>query len=336
MLHRQNKTIKLLSALGLVVAAGLPALLAVSVQAAALSQVEVRFDSMQASQFTSGTVCAKPATTGGQTNVVVNFPAGYTVSTTLANWTVSTANLAWPTGGTAWPGIATATNATGQAVTFPSNSLTLGTLYCFNWTNNSTALQVPAAGNYSGTVTTGSDSGSFSTTTIANDQISVSAVVPQAFTFSLSGNTDALGTLSSSAVSSSAIPRYASIDTNAASGWQVWAKDSSSGLRSTATSYTISSAAGSNTTLTSGAEGFVTGVTTSQVSGSGTITVPAGFVGGANRGGGLDTSFRSLASSNGTALTARVTLTNNASISSLTPAATDYTDVITVVGAGMF
>lgn len=336
MLRNKNKSLKLLAALGLVVATGFPALLAATAQAASLSQIEVRFDRMQASQFTSGTVCAKSPTTGGQTTVIVTFPVGFTVSSSLPNWTVSTANLAWPTGAIAWPGIATATNVTTQAVTFPSTALTLGNLYCFNWTNTAAALQVAAAGNYTGTVAAGSDSGSFSTSTIANDQISVSATVPQAFTFSLSGNTDALGTLSSGSVANSSTPRFASIDTNAASGWQVWAKDSSAGLHSTAASYTVSSTAGSNATLTAGSEGFVTGVTTSQVGGAGVISVPAGFVGGANKGGGLDTTLRTMASSTGTAQTAHVTLTNNVSISTLTPAANDYTDVITVVGAGMF
>jgi hypothetical protein len=46
--------------------------------------------------------------------------------------------------------------------------------------------------------------------------------------------------------------------------------------------------------------------------------------------------LRSLASSNGTADTAVLTLTNHAAIGPLTPAATDYTDTITVVGAGLF
>jgi hypothetical protein len=59
-------------------------------------------------------------------------------------------------------------------------------------------------------------------------------------------------------------------------------------------------------------------------------------VGGASTGGGLDTTLRSLATSNGTANNAVLTLTNNVAIGATTPAATDYTDVITVVGAGLF
>jgi hypothetical protein len=79
------------------------------------------------------------------------------------------------------------------------------------------------------------------------------------------------------------------------------------------------------------------GVTSSQGAGSGTITVAAPFVGGATgKGGGLDTSLRTIASSNGTASNAVLTLTNNAAISTLTTAATDYSDTITLPAAAMF
>jgi hypothetical protein len=73
------------------------------------------------------------------------------------------------------------------------------------------------------------------------------------------------------------------------------------------------------------------------VSGSGTITVAAPFVGGSTgKGGGLDPSLRSLAASTGTADTAVLTLTNNVTISPTQAAATDYTDTITIIGAGLF
>ena len=79
------------------------------------------------------------------------------------------------------------------------------------------------------------------------------------------------------------------------------------------------------------------GVTSSQVGGTGTITVAAPFVGNATgKGGGLDTTLRSIASSDGPADTAVLSLKNNVAIGATTPAATDYTDTITVVGAGLF
>lgn len=315
------------------------------VQAASLTQAFVRFDRMKISAPTTGTVCANPVTVATEASVQVAFPAGYTVSTTTSNWTVNTTNLAWPTGGTAWPGIGTATAAAGQVVTFPSTDLTAGTLYCFNWTNTA-ALSITgsASANNSGSITTRDsgpsviDTASYATASISDDQILVTASVAQTFSFALSGNTDALGTLSTSSVVSSPTPRTATVNTNAKNGWYVWARDSSTGLNSSSAAATIASTTpGTNSTLSTGVEGYNTGVTQTQTSGSGTITVATPFVGGTTgRGGGLDTSLRTVASSNGTANNAVMTLTNNATISSTTAAASDYTDTITVVGAGLF
>lgn len=314
------------------------------VSAATLSRAFVRFDRMKISTATTGTICAEAATVATEASVLVSFPTGYTVSTTTGNWTVNTTNLAWPTGGTAWPGIGTATAASGQDVTFPSGDLTVGTLYCFNWTNTA-ALSIKSGATASnvGSVTTRDsgpttiDSASFSTASIADDQIVVTASVPQTFSFALSGNTDALGTLSSGSVSSSPTPRTITINTNAKNGWYAWARDANTGLNSASAAKTIASTTpGTASTLSAGTEGFNTGVTQSQVSGSGTITVATAFVGGASTGGGLDTSLRTIASSNGTANTAVLTLTNNVAISAITPSATDYTDTITVIGAGLF
>lgn len=315
-----------------------------AVYAGTLTQVFVRFDRMQTSTATTGTVCATPATTNTEASVLVAFPTGYTVGT-AGNFTVSTTNLAWPTGGTAWPGIATATNVTSQTVTFPSGELTVGTLYCFNWTN-SAAITVSASATSSntGTVTTQTsapatiDSAAYNTASVTNDQVTVTATVPSSFSFALSGNTDALGTLSTSSVTSSPTPRTATVNTNAKNGWMVWAKDANTGLTSATASATIASTTpGSNSTLAAGTAGYNTGITSSQSSGTGTIAVAAAFVGTATgQGGGLDTSLRTLASSDGTANNAVLTLKNNVAIAATTAAAADYSDIITVVGAGLF
>jgi len=307
-----------------------------SASAAALSQTLVRFDRMKASTPTTGTVCAKSATTG-QTNVVVTFPAGYTVGLS-ANWTTSTTNLAWPATASAWPTIQATGVAAGQAVTFTSGSLTAGTLYCFNW-SNTTALTTGTAGVYTGTVATSADAATpFATAAIADDQIAVSASVAPSFTFAINVNTDNLGQLATGSVSVSPTPRTATVNTNAKNGWYVWAKDATTGLNSASAASTIASTTpGSNSTLVAGTEGYNTGITQTQTSGSGTVSVAAGYVGGSTgKGGGLDTTLRTLASSTGTANNAVLTVTNNAAISSLTVPATDYTDTITLVGAGLF
>ncbi len=341
---RKIQTSRLALAAGFTLASMSATLLSMTAQAASLTQTFVRFDRMKVSQATTGTVCAKAATTATEASVQVSFPTGYTVSTTTANWTVSTTNLAWPAGASAWPGIATATAAAGQVVTFPSTDLTVGTLYCFNWTNTAAlSIKAGATASNSGTVTTRDsvpatiDTASFATASIADDQIVVTATVPQTFSFALSGNTDALGTLATGSVVSSPTPRTATVNTNAKNGWLVWAQDASTGLASASAGATIASTTpGSNSTLSAGTAGYNTGVTQTQTSGTGTVTVAAPFVGGASTGGGLDTTLRTLASSNGTANNAVLTLTNNVAISTTTPAATDYTDTITVVGAGLF
>ncbi len=344
-LHQQKRVTAIVLIVALILAAMVPVVLNNIAKAASLSQVSVRFDRMKISTATTGTVCAKPTTVATEASVQVTFPTGYTVSSTVGNWTVNTTNLAWPSGASAWPGIGTATAAAGQVVTFPSTDLTVGTLYCFNWTNTAAlSISGSASASNGGTVTTRDsvpatiDSSPFSTASIADDQIVVTASVPQSFSFALSGNTDALGTLSTGSIASSPTPRTATINTNAKNGWLVWAKDANTGLNSALAAKTIASTTpGSNSTIVANSEGYNTGVTQTQAGGTGTLTVAAPFVGGVSgKGGGLDTTLRALATSDGTAQNAVLTLTNNATIGALTPAATDYTDTITVVGAGLF
>lgn len=340
----QKITLPALAAL-LVFSLVVPAFVSTRANAAALSRTEVRFDRMKISTATTGTVCANPTTTATEASVQVSFPAGYSVSSTAGDHTVSTTNTAWPSGATAWPSIATATAVAGQVVTFPSGDLTVGTLYCFNWTST-TAITVKSSATSSntGTVTTRTstpsdiDTGTYATASITDDEIVVTATVPSVFSFALSGNTDALGVLSTSSVTTSPTPRTATVNTNAKNGWQVWARDTNTGLMSASASSTISSTTpGTNSTLSAGTTGYNTGITQTQASGTGTITVATPFVGtGAGQGGGLDTSLRSLATSTGTADTAVLTIKNNVAISPTVPAATDYTDTITVIGAGLF
>jgi hypothetical protein len=332
-----------LSAL-LIIATILGGLLPGQAHAASLTQVMVRFDRLQVSTTTTGTVCAKTSNAGTEASVQVTYPAGYTVGL-AATFTVNTTNTNWPSGGTAWPGIATATNVTSQVVTFPSTDLTISTLYCFNWTNAAAVTTTGSASTANtGTVATRNsvpavlDSSSYVTDSLAGDSINVSASVPQTFTYAISNTADALGNLTSGSVNSSPTPRVLTINTNAGGGWVVWAQDANTGLKSNATGTTIASTTpGTNSTISGTTEGYNTGVTSTQTSGSGSITVAAPFVGGTSgKGGGVDTTLRTLASSNGTANNAQLTLTNNVTLSSLTPAAADYADTITLPAAAIF
>lgn len=320
---------------------------------AAAAQGLVRFDRMQTSTATTGTICLSPGTSSVDVKSwQVTFPTGYVVSTTAGNWqagNISTTNIAWPSGGTAWPAATTATaTVAGQTVTWTNGTaqtMNTGTLYCYNWTATA-AITNPASANPSltGTVVTKNsssvqiDSASYSTAAVTNDQITVTATVPPTFSFALSGTSDALGTLSTGSVATSPTPRTVTVNTNAKNGWTVWAKDANTGLASTNAAKTIASTTpGSNSTLAAGTEGYNTGITQTQVGGSGAITIQTAFVGGSlGKGGGLNTTLAPLAISNGTADTAVLTLKNNVAINATTPAATDYTDTITVVGAGLF
>lgn len=200
--------------------------------AAALTQVMVRFDRMKTSTYTNGMVCAKPASTATEAKVKVSFPTGFTVAA-AANWTVDvTVTSTWPAGANAWPSIATGNLVSGQDVTFPSGDLTAGTLYCFNWYNASpAAIQTPSGTGSSeiGAVTTQTsapadiDTAQFATATIADDQVVVTATVPPVFTFVLSANTDALGTLSPGSVKNGSA-FTTTIGTNSKTGWSVWAR----------------------------------------------------------------------------------------------------------------
>lgn len=312
--------------------------------AGTLSSTMVRFDRLQTSQQTTGTVCAKPSTTATEASVQVTFPASYTLGL-AATFTVNTTNLNWPSGAAAWTGINTASNVTGQVVTFPSGDLaSTSTVYCFNWINQAAVtVKSGASSNNSGSVTTRDsvpatiDTASFSTQSLTADSIGVSASVPQTFTFALTGTADNLGALSTGSVVTSASPSTVAVTTNAATGWMVWAKDANTGLTSPTASATVASTTpGTNSTLSAGTEGYNMGVTSVLNSGSGTVTVAAPFVGGSlGKGGGLDTTMRTITSATGIA-NATLTLKNNAAIGSNTAAATDYADTITVVGAGMF
>jgi len=313
----------------------------------------VRIDRMKASTATGGRVCADPATAGTEDHVRVTFPTGFTVNGTASNWTVDTANL--DSGQTAWPSINTASSVAGQVVTFPSGDLTHTgtTLYCFNFAATNTLTTSTAGDNQTGTIAT-RDSGNtvidesgYALSVISEDQINVTASVPATFSFSIasctSGNcTDAFTADLSPGAIRTTTGKAVTINTNANSGWIAWVKDSQQGLRSTVRSHTIASttagtACSSGHDLSAGTEGYGLDVDlTTNGSGGGNPSIDANYNCGANQAGGLSANFLPIASSNGGANGDVITLIAKAAIGNLTPSATDYQDIITVVGAGNF
>lgn len=316
-------------------------------EAAGLQQAMVRLDRMTASTATTGTVCMKTAVTDvTESNVVVTFPDNFTVNA-ATNWTVSTA-ADIVQGSSLWTGILTATNVTGQAVTFPSSNLTANTLYCFNWISSAALTTNSSTGsNQTGTIASGGNSSSYATAIVtSSDQINVTATVPTTFAFSLSANASPLGTLSSTSVSSGT-GIVVQVGTNAASGWVAWVKSANAALNSVSTGASIATPGTINNTpedisVATGNPGYVLDVAlTTDASGGCTLQQNPGYGdeydGDADHGGSLSTSFQPMAECvTGTANNDQITLTPRARISATQAAATDYADTLTVVGAGRF
>jgi hypothetical protein len=202
-----------------------------------------------------------------------------------------------------------------------------------------------AAGTYSVTVTTQDsvpaaiDTATITADTISDDQIQVSATVPPSFTFVIDSNSTSFTSNLSTGSVAQTTQRTVTITTNATAGWVAWAKDSQTGLHSTIASKTIAATTpGTGATLSAGTEGYVLGVDDVDASGGGTVAVVGAYSGTGSdaNGSGLDTSYRQIASSNGTANGDVLQLHGKAAISGQTPAATDYADTWTVIGAGSF
>jgi hypothetical protein len=313
-----------------------------------LTNSYVRLNRMTAGTGTSFRLVFKTnATTNAATSIAVNFNGAdtttWTGSTGAVNTTQSVSSAtcaAEVTGATALPGTLTAAGA-GSTVTISAitASLTVSTVYCVDLTSL-TAVTTATAGEYHPTITFGVDTNTVAIRTITNDQVVVSAVVLPTFNLALSGTTDSFTTNLTTGAVTDTTGVTATVNTNAKTGWFAWAKDLNTGLTSATQSKTIAATTpGTFTTLASGSEGYVMGITSiTQGSGAGVTSPVAAYdgSGGAGKGSGLDANIRQIAQSTGTANGAILTLKERAGISSITPAAADYTDTITILAAGSF
>jgi hypothetical protein len=290
---------------------------------------------------------------GGQTNAVITFGAQYTVNATSSNITfVAPGTSSCPTTYditgtgtqatlTSWP--LTGTTASGvasQVVTFTSTALSASTVYGFCITGGITN---PASGTVQqNIITANGDSTNVANAFITGDQITVNATVPPTFTFTLSGTSDNFvsnlstgGTTNTTGITATAV-------TNAATGYSIMVKSTNLGLKSaTAANHIITSAnSASQTTLVNNTEGYVLAVTTKTTNNTGTAAVKAKFDstgGGTVVGGDLNQAgYQEIAYANNSTTSDAYVFKERATVSGITPAATDYTDVLTVVGAGNF
>jgi hypothetical protein len=337
--------------------ASLLALFPGEVKAATLTNTYIRLNRMSASPTTTSFRLVFRTVGAGATSVAINFNGADTTTWTGSSGAVNatqstnTATCATETGFSALPGSLSASGS-GSTVTITGvTALSATTTYCVDLTSAS-AVTNAAAGEYHPTVTVGSDSTTVAVRTISNDQIVVSATVPATFSFVLSGNTDSFTSNLSTTGQVLTTGRTVTINTNAASGWIAWVKgtNASSGaatkgalLSASASNYTIpttnANALGSAShTQSAGTEDYGLSVSVADGAGGGTATANAAYdSGGTDKVGVLDpTNFRPIASSGGTATNDVITLKEGAVIVGSTPPGTDYTDTLTVIGAGNF
>jgi hypothetical protein len=272
--------------------------------------------------------------------------SGVNFSATAGNYTVSTAGL--PAGVDAMPGINTANNVSGNTIRFPITDLTVSTDYGFYITNGGTGLISNPTSSTTIVHTiftrTGSDAATADTKDvavpiIANDQIVITATVAPTFTFVFNNNAQSLALAVGSVISGTGTT--ITVTTNAASGWSAWALSANQSLDSAASGDTIVTTGTVNDTpdtISAGTEGYVLDVDlTTDGADGGTVTIDPEYNGTTtSMGGTLSATYEAIATANGAASSDVITLIPRVAISGLTEAATDYTDTLTVVGAGIF
>jgi len=273
----------------------------------------------------------------GATTASVNFNnfTGGTVNTTQSISSTGCTTY-FPTA-TLLPGSISASGS-GTTVSISSiTALSATTEYCTVLTSTSAVTNPGSGGVYSALITVGSDSqtASFDVLSSGANAYSITGTVTPAFTMSLSGSTDSFpGNLTAGGLTvSSGIT--VTINTNAASGWNLYAKDSNTGLASASASHTIASVSpGSNVDFSTGASGpgneaYGLGVSTNATTNYAYTS--------SNHGGGLSSSaFNRIATSGTTAANVTQVLHELANIAGTTQPGADYTDTITVIGSGQF
>lgn len=352
----KTKKFALITGVFLLLLPSLLVLLPSKSDAASLTNTYIRLNRMKSGTATSFRVVFK-AVSSQTAQVAIDFngtdvgaaqwtnatPGGLVNTTQTASTTQCVAD-----GFTALPGTITASGTGAVITTSGATATTSGTTYCVDLTSAS-AVTTPTAGHegeYHPTVTIGTDSTTVAVRIIAQDQITVTASVPPSFTFSFNNTTtDGFGNLTTAGVSTTG--KTITLSTNANTGWVVWAKSQTASgkgaLNSVAAgNYKITSASAlgsASHTLAGSVEDYGLGVTTiTNGAGTGTPSADAAYDSTAGTKLGVldDTNFRPIASSNGPGSNDAVAFVERAAITGATPAANDYQDVITFIGAGSF
>ena len=320
--------------------------------AAALTEFSIRPSRVEVSVLdVNFLIKVNPVTTATENGVQVTFGTGYAVDSTASNITVSTTAISsWDAECTnAWPGIGTASNVTGQIVTFPSTELTVASFYCFIIT---AGIDNPGSiGQYPITVTTRSaggdvDTASMSMPIVDDDEVVITASVSSfvrcdVTTTSGADNAVALGAQAYGAITSSADDIQIQGGTNATEGmaWYYRSDAANNGLFSTGTSALLDgpTAEGALSTTTADCTGaapcygiYYNGTTTA---GSGAFTSNASYTGGTvttNVGPMTTNVYGNQIGTTGGTIASQVTanFNVNATAAENSPVASDYTDTL--------
>lgn len=179
------------------------------------------------------------------------------------------------------------------------------------------------------------DSGSLAVAIASDEQLVITASVDPTITFSLSANSTAFGTLSSSSVTTASPNITLTVSTNAESGYSITVQDAGSGSNPGLYNSSAASLIGSadysytNTTDLSSVAGY--GIQASSAS----ATIDTRYDQTGTTVGGFEITPQTLATYGSPASSHTVTITSKAKVTGST-AAGSYTDTVTFIATGNF
>jgi hypothetical protein len=156
---------------------------------------------------------------------------------------------------------------------------------------------------------------------------------PPSLTFSVSPNSIDFGDLLAATVTDAPQPITVSFATNGEQGGNVYINGLNTGLRSSLASYTIGSTTGDLSALS---EGFGARVTASSQTSGGPISGVAPYDGTGDNVGLTDTVIRRILTSSAPIVDGSGSVLLKAKATTMTPAALDYTETLTMVASASF
>ena len=295
-----------------------------------------------------------PTGVGSGQTIILTFPTGFDVNAgdnlldytdlDVTDDTVDVALAGSPSGATWGVGVTasaiTLTNGTTVVAGGSVIAIEIGTNATSEVAGDKQIINQTVAQNNTDPkiVITGSftDTGTIAVEIVTNDQVTMSATVDLAITFSLSANSSDFGVITTSAIKSASPNITLTTTTNANSGFTLTVRDEGSGtnpgLYNSVGSYLVAS---STATLATSTEGYgIQGATNGNGTG-GTITIAATYNKTSNDVGGLLRTAQTLATAGSPVNLREVVVTHKASVSGLTKSGS-YADIITYICTGNF